>query len=235
MINWNDLKEIKYTLRTEIDNIFKVYNYLIEIRAEDINVLKSKDSCIRSSTAIGYVLEEFIYQKLKNVMNYSKSFEIFRNKSSTQSCSYDFLVSSKKYDLLVNVKTENRNSANNAIAAINQLYKDYSKHILLQKDFYYIILKIKYEIDTRSTNDNEIIYLDKVKITDFDIYSLEEISFDKGFTQDHRNWGKEYKPISGRLHISKKFYTDNKLSESDEISNKKTFTYLDNMIAHKIT
>ncbi|QJR43918.1 hypothetical protein [Mycoplasma miroungirhinis] len=61
MLNWNDLNEIKIFLKQELKNIFKVYGNEIEIKAEDLNLLKSKNSCIRSSTAIGYILEEFIY------------------------------------------------------------------------------------------------------------------------------------------------------------------------------
>ncbi|WP_041593738.1 UpaP162 family type II restriction enzyme [Mycoplasmopsis cynos] len=229
MINWKDLNNIKNFLESELKNIFKVYDNKIEIKAEDLNILKSSNSCIRSSTAIGYILEEFIYQKMKNVIKYNDMFQIYRNNTSTQSSSYDFLIASEKFDLLINIKTENKNSNNNAIAAIKQLYKNYNNHFSYGKDFYFILVKIKYEIDGIDYLSKKINHYDKVKITGFDIFALEEISFENGFIQDHRNWGKEYKSVSGRLQISKKFYLDNKLEESDEISNYRTLVYIENI------
>ncbi|UWV81997.1 UpaP162 family type II restriction enzyme [Mycoplasmopsis cynos] len=74
MINWKDLNNIKNFLESELKNIFKVYDNKIEIKVEDLNILKSSNSCIRSSTAIGYILEEFIYQKMKNVIKYNDVF-----------------------------------------------------------------------------------------------------------------------------------------------------------------
>ncbi|WP_322960430.1 hypothetical protein [Mycoplasmopsis cynos] len=40
MINWKDLNNIKNFLESELKNIFKVYDNKIEIKAEDLNVLK---------------------------------------------------------------------------------------------------------------------------------------------------------------------------------------------------
>nr|WP_031489323.1 hypothetical protein [Ureaplasma canigenitalium] len=90
------------------------------------------------------------------------------------------------------------------------------------------MVKIRYEIDRKNSAKN-IDYLDKINIINFEIFTLEEISFYKGFKQDHRNWGEEYKSSSGRLIISEKFFNDNKLTEFDEISNEKTLSFITKM------
>ncbi|QBF34807.1 hypothetical protein EG856_02690 [Mycoplasmopsis phocirhinis] len=237
MINWKDLKEIKLFLNKELNNIFKIYGYEIEIKAEDLNLLKSRNSCLRSSTAIGYILEEFIYQKFKNIFKNEKDVNIFRSSYSTQKSSYDFLITKKDYDLLINVKSDKGigGGKNKAIAAINQLYKDYSNQMNFEKDFYYIVLKISYQLDQvkNDFNDKQIVYFEKIKICGFNVFSLEEISFANGHKQDNRNWSREFNPSSGRLLISDTFYKRNKIAENEKISNNQTMLYIEEMISQK--
>lgn len=145
------------------------------MRAEDLNLLKSKNSCIRSSTAIGYILEEFIFQKLKNVLTFSADKKIYRESGGTQNRSYDFIISDSKKDLLINVKTENINSSNNAIASIKKLYSDYNIHFNNKKDFYYITLKIIYRIDNKKDSiKTEIDYYNDIQILGIEFMHLKK-------------------------------------------------------------
>ncbi|QGZ97943.1 hypothetical protein GE118_04020 [Mycoplasma sp. NEAQ87857] len=236
MINWTELNSLKEVLLKEIDNIFKVYGYEIEIKAEDLNLLKSKYSCLRTSTALGYILEEFVYQKFKNVFKNNKDWVIWREGESTQNSSYDFVLSCNKFDALINIKTENINSQNNAVAAINKLHFDYEKKYNSGKDFYYILLKVIYSIDNKQTamKTETIEYYKKMQIQRFTCYALEEVSFINGHNQDSRNWSnKGFKKESGRLIISDSFLKKNRLNEEQEISNYQTLHFIESMYETK--
>ncbi|SJZ49557.1 UpaP162 family type II restriction enzyme [Mycoplasmopsis verecunda] len=229
MINWNDLNKSKKCLESEVENIFKVYGYEIEIKAEDLNLLKSENSCIRSSTAIGYIIEEFVYQKLKNIIKFDISKSIHRSGVSTQNSSFDFIYSTKTYDVLVNIKTEINGSHNNAVSAIKKLYSDYNNYYNKGRDFYFIVLKIRYEIDDKDKKNNIEKFYDKIHITSISSYALEEIDFSSGHMQDYRNWSREFKNESGRLIVTNKFYEQHKLNDNDELSSLKTLISIEKM------
>lgn len=235
MLNWTDLNEIKSFLNSELTNIFKVYGNEIEIKAEDLNLLKSNNSVIRSSTSLGYILEEFVYQKLKNVLKNNKNRVISRPKIGTQKSSFDFIISQKQYSLLINVKTENEvnSGQNNAVAAIKMLYNDYSRYMKSrEKDFYFIVLKILYKINEKPAKIEQKItkYYDKINVGKIKIYALEEISFKDGHKQDNRSWSTVYNKTSGRLLINNNFLNKYKLKENDELSNEKTLDYIEKMM-----
>jgi hypothetical protein len=52
-------------LREYAFNIFRTYGRELVLRLEEYNLLQNKHNCIESSTAIGFVLEEFIVSKLE--------------------------------------------------------------------------------------------------------------------------------------------------------------------------
>ncbi|MGZ9800658.1 UpaP162 family type II restriction enzyme [Mycoplasma sp. AC1221] len=221
MNKWNLLNKYKSLLLSQLHNIFKVYKYQIQVNAEDLNLLESKNSTLRSSTAIGFIIEEFVYQKLKNVFC-DFVVNIYRE-SNTTTQSYDFILDFSDVMFLVNIKVENNTSKNNAVASINKLLLDYYKFIKQGKNFFYLIIKIKYK--TLNVKP-EISYYDKIKIEDFSIYALDEFSFDNKHKQDYRNWSTNFKAESGRLIIDSEFFKNNKLNPTDSISNQKTFASL---------
>ncbi|MDE6473248.1 MAG: hypothetical protein K2K73_02435 [Ureaplasma sp.] len=159
-----------------------------------------QDNCIKSSTAIGFCLEEFIVNKLidrtkNNILNE----EIFierNNTKGTQNSSYDFYCKYKNELFLINLKADK--GSNNAIAAINQLYLDYVQN---NQNYikHFLILKLSYKIKES-----------KIEINDIYSYFLEEVDFSKGYRSDSRNWSKKYNNNSGRLQITKKFFNENK-------------------------
>lgn len=235
MILSNDnLQKYKKFIKETLNKIFEVYAFQIDIKAEEVNLLKSRKSSLRSSTAIGYILEEFVYQKLKNVISNQNEYIIYREDKSTQNSSYDFIIENKvdNIKLLINIKTSKGGKSNNAVSAINKLHSDYEEKINQKQDFFFLVLKISYLID-QEENGNQT-YFDKMNIKYFDMFALEELSFENGHKQDFRNWSKkEFKVESGRLQIDKKFIDENKIDESQKMSNLRTFEYIKNMLSKK--
>jgi len=196
--------------------IFKVYGNELQLRLEEYNLLAHDKNCLESSTAFGYIIEEFLVSKLEI---YSKShigneYKIQRTDGSTTTSSYDCfsLLKSKKIKILVNIKADKKN--NNAIAAINSLYNDYIKN--LEEVKAYLILKIHYSVKKSDKDSERKIFIDKI-----DSFFLEEIDFSQGHRQDSRNWSKEYKSGSGRLQVSETFRNEHQ-QEKEKISYENT-------------
>ena len=141
---YNIALDFKKKLEETISIIFKTYGNELLLRIEELNILQNKHNSIETSTAIGYLLEEFIISKLEIFISASKNFEfdITRNKQSTQNSSFDFTSMYKNNYFLINLKAEK--NANNAVAAINKLYNDYVKDNI---EKHFLILKINYLID----------------------------------------------------------------------------------------
>ena len=64
------IKFVKTKIVSYLNEIFKVYGNELLLRLEDYNLLQNKDNCIESSTATGFIMEEFIVSKLET---YSQS------------------------------------------------------------------------------------------------------------------------------------------------------------------
>lgn len=95
------------------------------MRLEEINLLNDPKNCIESSSTIGFILEEFIVQKLKNLFKNEGMlrFDIQRDNSGQHANLLIFFnIWTKSF--FVNIKANKGN--NNAIAVINKLYKYYT-------------------------------------------------------------------------------------------------------------
>lgn len=185
--------------------IFKVYGNELELLLQDYNLLTHPDNCLSSSTAIGYVMEEFLVSKLEiYTQNHTNGngYRIQRKPGRTTDASYDCfsqLNNAEKTSILINLKACRSKGANNAVAAITQLYKDYVESDPDQEKGF-LILKVVYDIHI-SKRDNKR----KIGIVNIDAYFLEEYDLYNGHTQDYRAWSKDQKNRnSGRLQMSDK-------------------------------
>jgi len=224
--------EAKDKIKRYLDLIFQVSGDELLLELEHYNLLSSKNNCIESSTATGFVLEEFTTSKL-NV--FTKKFagdanEIVINKlpedRATINSSYDCFAIYKGIRFLINIKVEKDSSENSGVSAINRLYKDYVETNFGEVKSY-LILKVHYSF-CNSQRDGER----KIKIIKTECYSLEETDFSRGFRQDNRNWSKEYNGNSGRLLLPKSWRAKRMLPESD-ISYQLTRSFISSIFKSK--
>nr|WP_307921185.1 hypothetical protein [Mycoplasmopsis bovis] len=69
MNNYSEVAiELQSKLEEAINNIFEITNNEISINVEDVNILQRDNNSINSSTAIGYILEEYLIKKLNNIL-----------------------------------------------------------------------------------------------------------------------------------------------------------------------
>ncbi|WP_406615292.1 UpaP162 family type II restriction enzyme [Mycoplasmopsis hyopharyngis] len=204
----NSIKEIFYSTGNEL---------LIKI--EDLNILQRENNVIESSTAIGYLLEEYVVSKL-NIYLKAKNIGINLNKENqtTQNSSYDFSSNFQEDFFMVNLKANKLN--NNAISAINKLYNDY---VAINENLvkHFLIIKINYDIGFSKLGSET----KKILIKDIDSFFLEELDFSETHFQDHRNWSKQMNLNSGRLIITNKFRIEKKLKR-EVIGYEKTKSFL---------
>nr|WP_307926112.1 hypothetical protein [Mycoplasmopsis bovis] len=78
MNNYSEVAiELQSKLEEAINNIFEITNNEISINVEDVNILQRDNNSINSSTAIGYILEEYLIK----IINISYlNFELILNK-----------------------------------------------------------------------------------------------------------------------------------------------------------
>jgi hypothetical protein len=226
MTYYSALKDFKNSIMSYVSEILKVYGNELLLKLEDYNLLENEQNCLESSTAFGYIIEEFIVSKLeiytKNHLNYGQ-YQIKRTDGSTTTSSYDcYSVLPGNIKALVNIKADKGN--NNAIAAINALYNDY---VIKEpeREKCYMLLKLRYQI---GVGNNIQLPQRKILISNIDCFFLEELDFSKGHKQDHRNWSANYNPNSGRLQATKSFITNNLLPE-EKISYRNTFNMIQNL------
>lgn len=225
-IYYDTIKAFQRKLTDYTKQILKVYGYELQLMLEDYNLLTSVHNCLESSTAFGYIIEEFLVSKLEIYTKSHKlpnNYVVNRTKGSTNTLSYDcFSMLNNGIKALVNIKAEK--NANNGIAAINKLYIDYVETDPKQQKCY-LVFKVHYCIKM-STNGQRKIFIDENNI---ESYFLEEIDFSQGHSQDYRNWTKDSSnPNSGRLEITPKFRCEHPISE-DEVSYNKTKNQIDSI------
>lgn len=226
---YEKIKFVKEKLITYLSEIFKVYGNELLLRLEDYNLLHSKYNCIESSTAIGFIIEEFIVSKLETYTQSHNNIDEIKveripNNHGTQTTSYDCTVRYKDVLFMINLKANKSN--NNAVSAINKLHYDYCvANPEVVKSF--IVLKTEYKCGKSAKTDER-----KILIKGFGVYALEEIDFTAGHLQDHRNWTKDFNPASGRLQISNKFKLANVLNE-ESISYEKTKNFIEIMFSKR--
>lgn len=217
-------------------HIFRTYGRELVLRLEEYNLLQNKHNCLESSTALGFIIEEFIVSKLEMYTHSGPSeYLIERFTGATASESYDCysVDTQSKVKYLVNIKAEQGSSKNNAIAAIGQLYKNYVETDPDQEKSY-IILKIRYSIrDAYEETDTRRAKPRHLYIEELQSYCLEEVDFSQGHKQDNRSWSSKPKSGSqrnnGRLNVSDRFRADHRMPQS-EISYRATCVMLEQII-----
>lgn len=222
MLYYEKLDYIKNEIINYTNEIFKVYGNELLLKLEDYNLLSNKNNCIQSSTAPGFIIEEFIVSKL---IMYTQSHNedkmiIKRTNKSTVDSSYDCYSDFMGIRVLINIKSEK--TSNNAISAINKLYNDYVIcDTNIEKAF--LILKINYSFK-QSHRD----FQNKIFIENTTAFFIEEIDFSNGHKQDHRNWSENLNLNSGRLQVSKAYFENNK-TKKENISYENTKEQLKNI------
>lgn len=226
-----NISYVKKKLEEYLSTIFKVYGNELVLKLEDYNLLQSEHNCIESSTATGFIMEEFITSKLEiYTSNHNETNEIKVHKisNSTVNSSYDCYVEYKNIFFMINIKVEKSRSNNNGVSAINILHYDYVE-CNADKDKAYLVLKTNYCFNKSSKDGERKIFIDKIYG-----YFLEQIDFSKGYQQDNRNWSSNFNGNSGRLQITQTILKNNQLKEKD-ISYERTKEfihkiYLDNLL-----
>ena len=215
-------------------NIFKTYGRELVMRLEEYNLLQNKHNCIESSTAIGFVLEEFIVSKLEMYTHSGdEEYVVDRFTGATASESFDCYSVKDNTKFMVNVKAEKNGQANNALAAIGQLHRNYCLEEPEQEKSF-ILFKVQYSI--QEAYEDTVDRRAKPRclhIDGLDSYCLEEVDFSKEHKQDNRSWsvasyGKSTKN-NGRFIISSAFRKSHKVP-TDDISYKNTFDMLTNFV-----
>lgn len=231
---YNNILEFQKEIRDYADCIFKTYGKELVLRLEEYNLLQNKHNCIESSTAIGFVLEEFVVSKLEMFTHCDDTtkYKIDRFVGATASESYDcFSVGKNGCKYMVNIKADKNGKSNNSIAAITQLHRNYCLENPGQEKSF-ILFKILYSIGD-ATEDNEIKRAKPrhIHIDGIESYCLEEVDFSKEHKQDYRSWSnaKENTSNNGRLQISPAFREGHKVEKS-KISYKNTFDMLNNLV-----
>ncbi|AHA40836.1 hypothetical protein Q453_0082 [Mesomycoplasma hyorhinis DBS 1050] len=222
---YRNLKVLQSKVENYAKQIFKAYGNELVLKLEDYNLLEDENNCIESSTAIGFIIEEFLTSKISIYTKNHKEKEVIIHKKqiSTTQSSYDSYAIFRNIFVMLNIKVEKLNSHNNAIAALNLLHNDYVQENPEQIKVY-LILKINYKFD-KSLKDQQR----KIIINNIYSFFLEEVDFQQGHKQDHRNWSSIFNKNSGRLLISKNFP---KLDQNS-ISYQLTKEFLINIIKKK--
>lgn len=223
---YDKLKFVKKKIEKYLFEIYKVYGNELLLRLEEYNLLSNPKNCIETSTAIGFIMEEFIVSKLEIYTEFHNGIDEIKiqrkSDSATVKTSYDCFTEYDGVFVMINIKIQKNRSANNAVAAINILHNDYvCKNPDQEKSF--LVLKTKYTFgESKKTKERKIL------VQGISVYALEEVDFTIGHKQDHRNWSEEFNPASGRLQVSKRFRELNALSEN-EISYNKTKQFIEKM------
>jgi len=139
-------------------------------------------SAVNSSTAFGFIIEEFLVQQLSK-KDYSKPTE------STIASLYDFKFKiDDKIELLVNLKVEKAGGQNNGVCAGNILKNYYTKD---SKPKLYLIVKSEYDINDKKS---------EVNFRGLSSVYLESFLTKEGLLKsDSRNWSGTFNVLSGRL------------------------------------
>jgi len=170
----------------DVTEIWKKHKSKIDMRLNNIPVCL-EGSAVNSSTAFGFLIEEFLVQQLPKE-------EYFTSDGGTTTSAYDVkLKEDDKIELLVNLKVEKDGSSNNGVCAGNILKNYYDKD---DKPKLYLILKSKYKIDERNS---------KVLFVGIESLYLESFLTKEGMLKsDSRNWSNVFNALSGRIQIPNK-------------------------------
>lgn len=221
---YEKLKFVKTKVEQYLLEIFNESGNELSLGLEEYNLLNNPNNCIETSTATGFIMEEFIVSKLEaytrkhDGVNEIKIQRI--NGQSTIRVSYDCYAMYDNIFIMINVKVQKKGTANNAVAAINILHNNYVYENPEQEKAY-LVLKTFYDFGPSQIDSQR-----KIKISGIGSYYLEELDFASGHKQDHRNWSANFNANSGRLHVSNAWRNEHLLTE-DEISYLNTRNFID--------
>jgi hypothetical protein len=175
----------------DISQIWARHKEKIDMRLNDVPVCL-EGSAVNSSTAFGFLIEEFLVQQLPKEEYYTAD-------GSTTNCAYDVkLKNDEKIELLVNLKVEKEGSSNNGVCAGNILKNYYDKD---NKPKLYLILKSKYKID----EDNSEVLFKGIE----SLYLESFLTREGMLKSDSRNWSNVFNALSGRIQIPNKTNLNN--------------------------
>ena len=227
---YEKLSFVKSKAKHYLKEIFKVYGNELLLQLQQYNLLANPHNCIETSTAPGFIMEEFIVSKLEIYTadhDGENDIKILRlANQTTANSSYDCYAYYKGLFVMINIKIQKEGAANNAVAAINILHRDYVELSPLQEKAF-LILKTHYTFGNSATDSQR-----KIKIRDIECYCLEEIDFSKGHKQDNRNWSANFNANSGRLQLPASWLIHN-LLPNEEISYNTTRKFIDDIFVGK--
>ena len=170
----------------DIQDIWIKHKKKIDMRLNKIPICL-EGSAVNSSTAFGFIIEEFLVQQL-STKEYDKP------KESTIASLYDFKFKmDDKIELLVNLKVERSGGSNSGVCAGNILKNYYSKD---NKPKLYLVVKSEYDIDDKKS---EVVFKNLSSVY------LESFLTKEGMLKsDSRNWSNTFNILSGRLQLPSK-------------------------------
>lgn len=91
--------KLQKLLSEVIQEIFSYKNNELEIKVEDLNILQRENNSVSSSSAIGFLVEEYLIINLLNYFNSSKNDKqiIMNINKVTNKNSYDFSIKYKEH------------------------------------------------------------------------------------------------------------------------------------------
>ncbi len=227
---YEKLKFVKTKIEKYLYEIFKVYGNELLLRLEEYNLLTNPNNCIETSTATGFVMEEFIVSKLETYTGSHDGISDIKiqriSGRSTIGSSYDCFTIYDGVFVMINIKVQKEKTSNNAVAAINILHNDYVAANPKQEKAY-LIFKTRYDFGLSKTDSQR-----KIIVKGTYGYYLEELDFSSGHKQDHRNWSMNFNAKSGRLLVSEPWRKTHMLKE-EEISYSKTKSFISNIYSKK--
>ena len=227
---YKKIKTVKVQIEKYLKEIFKVYGNELRLRMEEYNLLTNPNNCIETSTATGFVMEEFVVAKLETYTREHDGHDEVKiqriDGSSTANSSYDCYAVYKGIYIMINIKIQKEGAANNAVAAINILHNDYVCENTAREKAY-LVLKVRYNFGLSHDGMQR-----KIKIMGVESYFLEELDFSKGHKQDYRNWSEDFNANSGRLQVSKSWKKMHLLDEAD-ISHNRTKQFIEDIFNQK--
>ncbi len=167
----------------DIKNIWLNHKNKIDMRLNKVPICL-EGSAVNSSTAFGFIIEEFLVQQLSK-KDYDKPTE------STISSLYDFKFKiDDKIELLVNLKVERSGGSNSGVCAANILKNYYSRD---SKPKLYLVVKSEYDINDKKS---------QVNFQRLSSVYLESFITQNGLLKsDNRNWSNTFNILSGRLQL----------------------------------
>lgn len=230
--HYEKLLAFKGAIEGYLKNIFQVYGMELELRLEELNLLDNPQNGLETSTAIGYILEEFLVSKLEIytgcfLVNGEDGFRINRRNGATTEASFDCYGMNDDIMVLINIKSSKGGEASNAaVAAIHRMVEDYVNTNPPQKKAF-MVLKISYDI---GKSKNPLTPHRKIRIMGISSFYIDEIDISKEHRQDNRSWSKKSDSNSGRLIVSEAFRKTHLLSP-DCISYENTCDMLKKLIS----